>query len=153
MVLTGAAGLWETGLGRDLTLGQVVLVGSRDLDPAERMRIGNGEITLVEDGPDLGARLREAIRDRRIYIHVDCDVLEPGLVPSEYQVPGGLSLHDLTQACTVLARYEVLGAEVAEFEGEWPNGETDDGHSIIEAIEPLLRCLCGRPAPELGTCA
>ncbi len=133
MVLTGAAGLWETGLGGDLALGQVVLVGGRDLDPAERLRIENGEITLVEGGPDLGARLRKAIRDRSVYVHLDCDVLEPGLVPTEYHVPGGLSLLDLTQACTTLAEYEVLGAEIAELEGEWPNGETDDGQSVIEA--------------------
>ncbi len=139
MVLTGAAGLWETKLGGDLALGQVVLVGSRDLDPAERIRIGTGEVTLVENGPDLGARLREAIRNRGVYVHVDCDVLEPGLVPTEYQVSGGLSVHDLTQACTALADHEVLGVEIAEFEREWPNGETDDGQSIIAAIEPLLR--------------
>jgi arginase family enzyme len=141
MVLTGAAGLWRTGLGADVDLSQIVLVGSRDLDPPERARIERGEVELVEVGPDLGVRLREAVRGRAVYVHIDCDVLDAGLVPTEYQVPGGLSLRDLAEACAVLAECEVLGVEIAEFEGEWPSGEIDDGSRLIEAVEPLLHKL------------
>jgi arginase len=143
MVLTGAAGLWETGLGADLDLGQVVLVGGRDFDPPERARIERGELALVEVGPDLGARLRQAVRDRAVYVHIDCDVLDAGLVPTEYQVPGGFSLRDLAEACAVLAEHEVVGVEFTEFEGEWPSGEIDDGSRLVEATELLLRGLGG----------
>jgi arginase family enzyme len=139
MVLTGAAGLWRTGLGADMALGQVVLVGARDLDPPERARIERGELALVEVGPDLGARLRQAVRGRAVYVHIDCDVLDAGLVPTEYQVPGGFSLRDLTEACAVLAEREVVGVEFAEFEGEWPNGAIDDGSRLVAAVGPLLR--------------
>ena len=139
MVLTGVAGLWRTGLGADMDLSQVVLVGGRELDPPERARIDRGELALVEAGPDLGARLRQAVRDRAVYVHIDCDVLDAGLVPTEYQVPGGLSLRDLAEACAVLAEGEVIGVEFAEFEGEWPSGEIDDGGRLVEAAEPLLR--------------
>jgi arginase len=138
MVLTGAAGLWRTGLGADMDLGKVVLVGGRDLDPPERARIERGEIALVEAGPDLGARLRDAVGGRAVYVHIDCDVLDAGLVPTEYQVPGGLSLGDLTETCAVLAEREIVGLEFTEFEGEWPNGELDDGRRLVEAVEPLL---------------
>ena len=141
MVLTGAAGLWPTGLGADLELSQVILAGGRDLDPPERARIERGELALVEVGPGLGARLRQAVRGRAVYVHIDCDVLDAGLVPSEYQVPGGLSLRDLTEACAVLAEREVVGVEFAEFEGEWPSGAIDDGGRLVEAAEPLLRKL------------
>lgn len=138
-VLTGAAGLWRTGLGADLDLRQVVLVGGRDLDPPERARIERGEIALVEVGPDLGARLRAAVRGRAVYVHIDCDVLDAGLAPTEYQVPGGLSLRDLAEACAVLAEHEVVGVEFTEFEGEWPSGEIDDGSRLVETAEALLR--------------
>jgi len=141
MVLTGAAGLWETGLGADMELSQVVLVGARDLDPPERARIERGEIALVEVGADLGARLREAVRGRAVYVHIDCDVLDAGLAPTEYQVPGGFSLRDLAEACAVLAEHEVVGVEFTEFEGEWPSGEIDDGGRLVEAVEPLLHKL------------
>jgi arginase family enzyme len=109
MVLTGAAGLWPTGLGADTALSQVVLVGGRDLDPPERARIERGELALVAAGPDLAARLRQAVRGRAVYVHVDCDVLDAGLVPSEYQVPGGFSWPDLAEACAALANHEVVG--------------------------------------------
>ena len=141
MVLSGAAGLWPTGLGADMELSQVVLVGARDLDPPERARIERGELALVEAGPDLAARLRASVRGRAVYVHIDCDVLDAGLAPSEYQVPGGFSLRDLAEACAVLAECEVLGVEIAEFEGEWPSGEIDDGSRLIEAVEPLLHKL------------
>ena len=36
MVLTGAAGHWDSGLGAGLRLSNVVLVGARDLDPHEK---------------------------------------------------------------------------------------------------------------------
>jgi len=143
MVLTGAAGQWRTGLGADMELSQVVLVGGRDLDPPERARIERGELALVEVGPDLGARLSRALRGRAVYVHVDCDVLDAGLVPSEYQVPGGFLLRDLAEACAALAEHEVVGVEFAEFEGEWPSGEIDDGGRLVAAAEPLLQKMRG----------
>ena len=45
MVLTGAAGRWDTGLGGDLDLKDVVLVGARDFDSAERALIDAGAPT------------------------------------------------------------------------------------------------------------
>ena len=141
MVLTGAAGLWPSGLGGDMQLSQVVLVGGRDLDPPERARVERGELALVAGGPNLGARLSDAVRGRAVYVHIDCDVLDAGLVPTEYQVPGGFSLRDLTEACAVLAEHEIVGVEFAEFEGEWPSGEFDDGSRLVAAAEPLLRKL------------
>jgi arginase len=141
MVLTGAAGRWDTGLGSGMRLSQVVLVGSRDLDPPERAMIARGEIDLAEIGPQLNARLRSAIAGRPIYVHIDCDVLDAGLAPTEYQVPGGLSFNELADACRVLAEHDVIGVEIAEFEGEWPTGELDDGARIADAIEPLLHRL------------
>jgi arginase len=145
LVLTGAAGHWDSGLGGDLDLKDVVLVGARDLDPAERALIDAGAPTLVTAGPNLAQRLRSAIADRAIYVHIDCDVLEPGLVPTEYRVPGGLTFDDLRDACRVLAGNEVVGLEIAELEAA--PGDARVASSIaglLDALEPLITRIAHR---------
>lgn len=138
MVLTGAAGLWDTGLGAGLALGQTILVGSRDLDPPERERIARGDIGHVPAGPDLAARLRAAVRGRPVYVHLDCDVLDAGLLATEYQVPDGLSFADLRAACAALAACPLIGLEITEYEGEWPDGRPSGTGELLDAIAPLL---------------
>lgn len=143
LVLTGAAGLWDTGLSSDLQLAQVVLVGARDIDAAEQALIDNGTLRLVKPGKDLAEQLAIAIGRRPVYIHLDCDVLEPGIVPTEYLVPGGLTLTQLNQAATVLARNEVVGVEIAEFQSRWPGTDTEASpEALIDALLPLLSKIC-----------
>ncbi len=138
MVITGAAGHWDSGLGAGLKLSNVVLVGARDLDPHEKELIATGQLKLVEVGPNLPARLAAAVGTRDVYVHLDCDVLEPGIVPLEYQVTGGLSLDDLHACAQVLAQRKVLGVEVAEFESEWLDGRPASADRLVDAIAPLL---------------
>ncbi|HEY6124919.1 MAG TPA: arginase family protein [Steroidobacteraceae bacterium] len=138
MVLTGAAGHWDSGLGAGLKLSNVVLVGARDLDPHEKELIGSGELKLVAPGPNLAARLAAAVGDRDVYVHIDCDVLEPGIVPIEYQVTGGLSLEDLRACAAILAKRKVIGIEIAEFESEWLDGRPASPDRVVDAIAPLL---------------
>lgn len=141
MVLTGAAGMWPTGLGGDMALNQVILVGSRDLDRSERELIDAGRIKLVECGPDLADRLRTAVAGRPVYLHIDCDVLEPGIVPTEYQVTGGLTLAELRSACDALTAFEVVGMEIAELEAVWPDGTPATLGPLIDALRPLVDAL------------
>jgi arginase len=143
MVITGAAGEWRTGLGEGLNLANVILVGARDLDPPEQARIDAGEISLVPPGAELGLRLREAIRGRQLYIHLDCDVLTAGLLATEYQVAGGLQWRDLLEAFEVLGDHDVLGLEIAEYEASWPDGRPNDPNPLLAAIQPVLRRLLG----------
>ena len=138
LVISAAAGLWDSGLGAGIDLAKVILVGARDLDPFEQELVDNAQLTLVAPGPALARRLRAVVATRPVYVHLDCDVLEPGLVPSEFQVPGGLTLSDLREAAAVLAESELVGIEVAEFEAEWPDGTIGDPTPLIEALSPLL---------------
>jgi arginase len=144
LVLSGASGMWSTSLGGGLSLSQVVLVGSRDLDPFEQTLVDNGTLVLVPPGPNLASGLRAAIRARPCYVHVDCDVLDPGLVPTEYQVPGGLSFADLRGACALIGEKQVVGLEVAEFEATWPDGRPGDCAGVVEALTPVLQSLTAR---------
>ena len=142
MVLTGAAGRWDSGLGGGLDLENVVLVGARDLDPAERALIDAGAPKLVTAGPNLAERLNAAIADRAIYVHLDCDVLEPGLVPTEYSVPGGLTLGDLQTACGVIARNEVVGLEIAELEvAQEGSAQAHSIGALLDALQPLIAAI------------
>jgi len=138
MVLSGAAGEWSTGLGAELDLSNVVLVGSRDLDPPEWERIESGRLHLVETGDRLAERLLVAVGNRPVYIHLDCDVLEPGLLSTEYQVPGGLSFEDLAGAFEALCRFRLIGIEITEFEASWPDGSPGNPSRLLDAISSLL---------------
>ena len=138
MVLTGAAGYWDSGLGAGLSLSNVVLVGARDLDPHEKQLIAGGQLKVVDVGPNLSSRLAAAVGMRDVYVHLDCDVLEPGIVPIEYQVSGGLSLADLHSCAVVLAKRKVIGVEIAEFESEWLDGRPASPDRVVDAIAPLL---------------
>lgn len=143
LVLTGAAGLWDTGLPQGLQLANVVLVGARDIDPAEQALIDAGTLRLVPPGPGLAERLARVIGNRPVYVHLDCDVLEPGIVPTEYRVTGGLTLNELHQAATALARNEIVGLDIAEFEISWlESGLEATPELLIDALRPLLAKIC-----------
>lgn len=141
MILTGAAGRWDSGLGAGLDLANVVLVGARDLDPCERALIESGVIALVPPGPGLAERLRKAVAGRKAYVHLDCDVLNPGLVPTEYAVEHGLSFEELREACAVITETGVVGAEIAEFEIAWADGRRGDAAPLVAALAPLLQSV------------
>jgi len=138
MVITGAAGHWDSGLGSGLSMSNVVLVGARDLDPHERQLIASGVLNVVAPGPRLVERLSAAVGNREVYVHLDCDVLEPGLVPIEYQVPGGLSFEDLRACAAELSKRRIVGVEIAEFESEWLDGRPGSPERLVDALTPLF---------------
>lgn len=142
MVIAGAAGLWNSGLGSGLGWPNVLLVGARDLDPGELVLIADGTLHNLPSGAELPARLRTAIGNRPVYVHLDCDVLESCIVPTEYRVPGGLSLDDLRVCCDALAQNEIVGIEIAEFEATWAeNGKSADPAGLIGALQPLFSAM------------
>ncbi len=134
MALSGPLGWWDSRLGAGLAPGHAILVGPRDLDPAEIAHVQSGRVDLVELGPDLGDRLTAVIADRPVYFHLDCDVVEPGLFQTDYVVPDGLSLKGLHECAEAVARHEVVGVEVGEFEGD--GRATAD--ELIAALGPML---------------
>lgn len=141
MVLTGAAGEWDTGLGQGLDLANMILVGARDLDPPEQARIDSGQIALLRAGEGLAARLKDVLRGRRVYVHLDCDVLNEGLLATEYQVSGGLEWTELREAFEMLALHRPVGLEITEYEASWPNGAPNDHSQLLFAIHPVLAAL------------
>lgn len=139
LAFSGPLGLWDSDFGAGVDPSNAILVGARDLDPAEQELIDAGTVALVKVGPSLPDDLRRAVAGRPVYVHVDCDVLEPGLVPTDYHVPDGLSLADLRAAFAVLAESEVVGLQVGELESA-PDPDDPPSYvtALIDAIEPLL---------------
>ena len=139
LALSGPAGLWTSGLGAGLPLDQIVLVGQRDLDPAEQNLITARAISHVMPGGNLASELRAAIAGRPVYVHLDCDVLNPGIVPTDYVHAGGLSLEHLQNCAKVIAEHVFLGIEIAEFQNAWhTGGSAVSPNPLLDALAPLL---------------
>jgi len=135
MVLSAALGWWDSGLGGGLLPEDVLLVGARDLDPFERGLVDDGMISLAS-GPAMLDTLDAFVADRPVYVHLDCDVLELGIVPTAYEVRGGLSLADLHAVARRVGRNEVVGVEIAEVEASGADPAGAVGR-LLDALEPL----------------
>jgi arginase family enzyme len=139
MAISGAAGLWPSGLGGELALKNVILVGVRDIDPAERDLIDAHGVQLIPQQENLASTIVDAIGGRPVYVHLDCDVLNSGIVPSDYQVDGGLTLPDLRRISEALADGEIVGVEIAEFQYAWEEGGLPVSPAeLLDAIAPLV---------------
>jgi arginase family enzyme len=139
LAFSGPLGLWGSGLGSGLSTDNAILVGARDLDPAEQDLIDERSIPLVHVGPSMAEDLRRAVNGRPVYVHIDCDVLDPDTVPTDYLVPHGMTLADLRATAEVLAESEVVGLEVGELESA-DDPETPPTYvtALLDALAPLL---------------
>jgi arginase len=139
LAYSGPLGLWDSGLGSGLEARRAILVGARDLDPVEQDLVDAGTVTLVGIGPSMADDLRRVVGGRPVYVHIDCDVLEPGTVPTDYLVPDGMSLADLRSCAEALAESEVVGTEVGELESA-PDDHTPPAYvaALLDALAPLL---------------
>ncbi|SPJ32260.1 arginase family protein [Kushneria phyllosphaerae] len=148
MVIAGAAGLWDSGLGSDLTLDQVILAGAHQLDPGEQALIDEGRVCHLPPSELSVETLQRAINGRPVYIHLDCDVLRAGVVPSDYQIDDGLAPDALSELMAALSRENVIGMEVAELESHWPEqSEPADLTVLVDALSPVVKRLLTEDAP------
>ncbi len=140
ITLTGASGYWHTGFGTEMRPDQFVLVGARDLDPPEEELLREAGATIIPPGPGLLEKLQKAIGSHPIWVHIDCDVMDPSTFPTEYVVPGGLQPSELREALSAIgASNRVLGLEVAEFEApESIDARQAAVATALDVIEPLI---------------
>ena len=103
----------------------------------------DGTIAVVPVSDDMAERLKQLIDGRPVYVHFDCDVLEPGTVPTDYLVPGGMTLTQLNECAQVLASGNVVGIEIAELEGSSTSLNSEPANQIVEAFTPLLTATAG----------
>jgi arginase family enzyme len=134
MCLSAACGRWDSGFEPSLEPAQVLMCGVRDLDAGERV--------LVETAGIGNARPSEVVptlRGRRVYVHLDLDVLDPSVLPAQFAVPNGLSdtglrtlLSDLKDVC------EIVGLEVTAFEAPEDERERAIRTALVASIVGAL---------------
>jgi arginase len=107
---------------RPLSPTQIVLAGVRDLDRDEATFVSDAAISRLSPAdllvPDrVSGRLRST-GVRKIYIHLDLDVLDPVEFPDVLvPAPGGVSIPALTETIQSLASaFDVIGFSVVEFQ-------------------------------------
>lgn len=137
MAASGPLGWWDSGFGAGLPSSQFILLAARSIDPTEAEALAIEEHGIHVVGiDDPAARLRELVAGRPVHFHLDCDALEPGIVRTDYREPNGLTLTQLADVARMLAtETEVVGVEVAEFEGDGAATAAD----LVQALAPLLR--------------
>ncbi|MFC0267042.1 arginase family protein [Kushneria aurantia] len=141
MVLTAAAELWDSGLGSGWRLDQVVLADGRELDQAELALITQYDIRHLTSESLTPEALSQAIGNRPVYLHLDCDLLAPGLMPTEYSVAGGPDLAQLYALCSAIGHHELIGLEVAEFEEQPDFAMAEAAEALCDALAPVYERL------------
>lgn len=150
MVIAGLCGLWDTGYGAPLKPDRVVLAGCRDLDSGEQMALLRDRVPVflgIEDNLDIDA-LVAAIAGRPVWLHIDCDVIDPTRVSTEYRVPKGLSFDTLHSAVrAIVANSELVALEVTEFDvSDTDHATASHLNAVMSVLEPAFAKL-DKPSP------
>lgn len=135
MCLAAACGRWESGYGAGLDPARVVMSDARDLDPAERAELDRAGVRRVS--PEAVA---DAVRGRRVFLHLDWDVLDPVVLPAGVPAPGGLEPDALRRVLAGLGGAGALvGAELTAFEAPEDAVERERlTRLLLGILEPLL---------------
>jgi arginase len=125
----------------------VVHVGGRDFEEDEIGLLNDSRIAVV-DAPRIRRQGLETVllppldalarRRRRVYVHIDLDVLDPTTMPANHlAAAGGLSLDEALRTLReISARFDVEGAGLAAYDPSCdPKGETARaGAALIGAL-------------------
>jgi arginase len=140
MCLAAACGRWDSGFGAGLDPGHVVMSDGRDLDDAERAELDRAGVTVV---PPAG--VADAVRGQRVFLHLDFDILDPGVMEAAVPAPHGLTAEALRAVLAELAgAAQLAGVELTAFEAP----EDEDARERLAAllattVEPLLAACSG----------
>jgi arginase len=126
---------------------QVLLLGVRDTDPAERDYLAASGISVLDVGttPEALVRRLEQTGRRHVYLHLDLDVLEPGDFDDvACPAPGGIRYPRLLELLEAAGRHAaVVGCSLLELvPGRLPRLDKLSG--IVAELERCLR----RPGRE-----
>jgi len=130
MCLSAACGVWDCGMpGPRIDPSRVITYGVRDLDGPE-------QVLLETHGVGRATRpsvLIDALRGHQVLVHLDCDVLDPELVPAQFPAAGGLGDGELAALLgQVKQECRVVALEVTSVHG--PRA----AHVVADCLDPLL---------------
>ena len=152
MALSVALGrCWEALAGTvdgfsPITEEKVLLVGARDLDPAEREYLERSRVHHLSPDAVRGNALADALdalagRVQQVYLHVDLDVHDPSEgAANAFAAPGGLTASEVRRvAGEVAARIPIAAASITAYD---PTHDADGrmleiGLTLMETIAEL----------------
>lgn len=139
---------------RPVSEANVMLVGTRDADSAEQERLRRSDVTFVNAELVRERGVREVLgtaldalqgRARRVYVHLDMDVLDPeGAPANEFAPPGGLKVEEVEEGIRMIReRFTLAAAGIASYDPDY-----DSGNRVLRAGLRLVgtltdhRCGC-----------
>jgi arginase len=127
-------------MSRPVAEENVVLAGTRSLDPLEEARLRASKVELVSLDAVPGAADALGRRVSNIYLHLDLDVLDPGISPGvNFSAPGGVSPDQLFDAVKhVMATGKLRAAAIANF-----NPDRDRDNRTLRIAQQLVAILTG----------
>ena len=126
-------------MARPVAEENVVLAATRSLDPLEEVILAQSKIRLAALDALPRAVDQLAHRVDNIYLHLDLDVLDPGISPGvNFSAPGGISPDQLFDAVNqVIATGKLRAAAIANF-----NPDRDRNHRTLKIAQQLVGILC-----------
>jgi arginase len=123
---------------------QLVLAGTRAFDEAEAGFVERSGIAVLPPEGLSPEALVEAVRAtgaRKVYLHVDLDVLDPADIDGiAFPEPFGISPAVLTEGIrAVRAEFDVVGAGITEFAPATPDSAVTDLPTILRIVSALVR--------------
>ena len=116
---------------------QVILVGGRDYDPAEKeflleKTIQNFSVSQLTRESESLVKLIQSHGFKNLYIHIDLDVLDPDCFPYvNYPSKNGLSLETLIKTISTLKNsFTIAGFSIVEFSPDGNSGLADIGELL-----------------------
>ena len=122
MCLGAACGRWDADWPDTIDATSVWFLGVRDLDPGEKVEVEAAGVQtgVPEDGP--------------VYVHLDCDGLDPSVLPVQFPVPGGLAAGEVRDVLAGLSdQGRLVGLEVTAFE------HPEHLDVVVGLLEPVVR--------------
>lgn len=126
-----------------------LMLGVRDLDPAEKERLDYSDVQVVkwlEGRPQ--SNVQSALntlaqRASEVYLHIDMDSLDPTVAPGVVvaPVPGGISLEDMEEAIrAVFARFRVRAVALAVYDPDHDQNEKTL-RTALRLVEVVADCV------------
>jgi len=133
---------------RPVSDAHVVLVGARDIDPAEELELARSRVIRVEaarlraEGAGSAGALHDALTElarrdvARVYLHIDLDVHDPAdAQANQYAAPAGLAPSTVRDLVTVVAgRFEIVAAALTAYDPTYDERMVGVGLELISRI-------------------
>jgi arginase family enzyme len=139
MVLSAACGLWDSGHGAGLAPERTILLGARDIDELESELLKAAGVRVIPVADVTPETIKGLINDSPVWVHIDWDVLEPGYIPADYDVPNGVLPKQLRDLFSAIPLHQLIGIELAEFKAPQDGTACQQALAyILDIVEPVF---------------